>query len=119
MKFSTTALTLATMLIPAGALAETTTASLSYDQTYDNPSTSLSATSCSDGPNGLLTAGYKTFGSLPKFPYIGGAAAVTGWNSPNCGSCWILTYTNTKGKTKSINLLAVDVAHDGFNGKRC
>jgi Cerato-platanin len=46
---------------------------------------------------------------------IGGAAAIKSWNSPNCGTCWQLTYTNDKGKSTSINLLAVDVSDDGFN----
>jgi Cerato-platanin len=46
---------------------------------------------------------------------IGGASVIKSWNSPNCGTCWQLTYTNDKGKSTSINLLAVDVADDGFN----
>jgi len=46
---------------------------------------------------------------------IGGASAIKSWNSPNCGTCWKLTYTNDKGKSKSINVLAVDVSDDGFN----
>ena len=50
--------------------------------------------------------GYTTFGSLPGFSNIGGAFAVAGWNSPNCGTCWKLTYNG-----KSINVLAID--HSG------
>jgi hypothetical protein len=88
--------------------------SLSYDENYDNKSGSLDTTACSDGSNGLASS-YPTFGDLPKFPYIGGAAAIKAWNSPNCGTCWKLTYTNDKKKSKSINVLAVDVADDGFN----
>ncbi|KZP32641.1 Cerato-platanin [Athelia psychrophila] len=114
MRFSTAATAvIAAMLIPAGALAATS--SLSYDQSYDTKSTSLATVACSDGTNGLLTAGYTTFGSLPKFPYIGGAQAVAGWNSASCGSCWNLTYTNTKKVSKSISVLAVDHADSGFN----
>jgi len=97
-------------LVPS-ALAVT----LSYDPTYDNSGGSLSTVACSNGPNGLLTAGFTTFGSLPKFPHIGGAAAVEGWDSANCGTCWELTYTNTKGVSKSINVLAIDHAQAGFN----
>lgn len=82
---------------------------VSYDGIYDVSSTSLTAVACSDGANGLITKGYTTFGSLPKFPYIGGAPAVTGWNSTGCGTCWQLTYNG-----KSINVLAIDVAAD-FN----
>jgi hypothetical protein len=88
---------------------------VSYDTAYDAPGGSLATVACSDGANGLLTDGFTTFGSLPKFPYIGGAAAVAGWNSPNCGTCWQLTYTNPKGGKKSINVLAMDQATTGFN----
>ena len=53
-------------------------------------------------------AGYTTFGSLPGFPNIGGAFAVAGWDDPNCGTCWQLSYAGTGN---SINILAVD--HSG------
>lgn len=40
--------------------------------------------SCSDGANGLITRyGWATQGVIPKFPYIGGAELIAGWNSPN------------------------------------
>ncbi|KAG6816109.1 hypothetical protein H0H87_008566 [Tephrocybe sp. NHM501043] len=109
MKFSVVLPSLA--LLPALALGVT----LSYDETYDKSSGSLTTVACSDGPNGLITAGFSTFGSLPKFPHIGGAAAVEGWNSVNCGTCWNLTYTNTKGVSKSIQVIAVDHVDAGFN----
>ena len=83
---------------------------VSYDTTYDNRGQSLATVSCSDGTNGLLTRGFSTFGSLPGFPNIGGAAAVGGWNSPSCGTCWRLTYQG-----RSINVLAIDHAGAGFN----
>ena len=89
--------------------------SVSYDTAYDNSGTSLSSVACSDGPNGLLTRGFTTFGSLPKFPFIGGAPAVTGWNSPGCGTCWELTYVNSQGVSTSINILAIDVATPNYN----
>ena len=58
-----------------------------------------------------FVVGFTTFGSLPTFSNIGGAGAVAGWNSPNCGSCWKLTYNGT-----SINVLAVDHSAAGtFN----
>lgn len=41
----------------------------------------MDSVACSDGANGLETKGYSTLGSLPNFPYVGGAPAVTGWNS--------------------------------------
>jgi len=89
--------------------------SVTYDQTYDNKAGSLSTVACSNGANGLLTKGYNTFGDLPSFPNIGGASAVAGWNSPNCGTCWELTFTDGQGKATSINVTAVDYAANGFN----
>ncbi|KAI0668371.1 Cerato-platanin [Trametes maxima] len=84
--------------------------SVSFDQVFDNPGGSLDTVACSDGQNGLITKGFTTFGSLPAFPNIGGAPAVTGFNSPACGSCWQLTHNGT-----SINVLAIDTGAKGFN----
>lgn len=110
MKFSSIFISVVLAALPTLSLADT----LAYDNTYDNASGSLSTVACSDGPNGLETRGFTTFGSLPSFPHIGAAAAVAGWNSPNCGTCWQLTYTSG-GTTRSINVLAVDHAGSGFN----
>ncbi|KAF7356560.1 hypothetical protein MVEN_00989700 [Mycena venus] len=97
------------LVFAAVALADT----VAYDQTYDSASTSLDVVACSNGLNGLESKGFKTLGSLPKFPFIGAAGAVEGWNSTNCGTCWQLTYASTK---KTINVLAVDHAAPGtFN----
>ncbi|KAG6864167.1 hypothetical protein C0993_009292, partial [Termitomyces sp. T159_Od127] len=109
MKF--TSILASIVLLPAFTLGVT----VSYDQTYDNGGTSLTTVACSDGPNGLITRGFSTFGSLPDFPNIGGAAAVEGWNSASCGSCWDLTYTNGQGVSKTISVLAIDHADSGFN----
>ena len=104
MQFTSLILTLAAICTSATAVT------VSYDNTYDQSSGSLTTVACSDGPSGLITKGYDTFGSLPHFPNIGGAAAVAGWNSAQCGSCWQLTYNG-----KSINLIAIDTAGVGFN----
>ena len=88
---------------------------VTYDATYDNSGGSLTTVACSDGSNGLIPRGYTTFGSLPKFPHIGGAYVVEGWNSASCGTCWALTYTNARGESTTINVLAIDVAKSGFN----
>jgi len=109
MKFVTLVATLS--LLPIFGLCDT----LSYDQTYDNAATSLSVVACSNGPNGLLTAGFTDFGSIPGFPNIGGAQAVEGFDSVNCGSCWQLTYVNPKGVSSSIEITAVDHTLSGFN----
>lgn len=88
---------------------------VTYDTTYDNSGGSLTTVACSDGSNGLITRGFTTFGSLPSFPYIGGASVITGWNSASCGTCWALTYTNAQGVSTTINVAAIDVAKSGFN----
>ncbi|KAL6308688.1 Cerato-platanin [Sparassis latifolia] len=107
MKFSAMVAALSIVFTPA-VLAQTV--SVSYDTTYDNASESLSYVACSDGANGLETKGYTTIGSLPDFPYVGGAYTITGWNSAACGTCYELTYGTT-----TITVLAIDVATEGFN----
>lgn len=91
-------------------LCQTTTQTLSYDPVYDDSSESLDYLACSNGSNGLETLGYSTLGQVPNFPYVGGAYTVTGWNSPACKTCYNLTYED-----KSISVLAVDSALEGFN----
>lgn len=89
---------------------------VSYDLGYDEPSRSLTTVSCSDGVNGLMTKhpSWKVQSDIPRFPYIGGAASIAGWNSPNCGLCKKATY-----KGKSIYVLAIDHAASGLNvGKK-
>ncbi|CZS94690.1 probable SnodProt1 PRECURSOR [Rhynchosporium agropyri] len=83
---------------------------VSYDTGYDDGSRALAAVSCSDGSNGLLTKGFSTQNSLPSFPRIGGASVIAGWNSGSCGSCWALSYNG-----RTINVLAMDHANEGFN----
>ncbi|KAM5537587.1 hypothetical protein V8D89_008665 [Ganoderma adspersum] len=100
----------AVVAVPAGLAARgASTVQVTWDSVYDNPSNSLDIVSCSNGNHGLEPK-FKTFGGLPDFPYIGGAQAIAGWNSPNCGSCWQLTYNKT-----TINVLAIDHAGSGFN----
>jgi hypothetical protein len=71
----------------------------------------MSMVACSDGDNGLTTRyGWQTQGQIPRFPYIGAAAAVTGWNSAGCGTCWTLSRNG-----RSVTVLAVDHAGAGFN----
>lgn len=86
------------------------TVTVSFDQFYDDASEPLTSVACSDGPFGLLTKGYTTFGSLPGFPNIGGADAISGYGSPSCGTCWRLTFEG-----RSINVLAIDRAGFGFS----
>ncbi|KAI0897600.1 SnodProt1 [Annulohypoxylon nitens] len=91
-------------------VAASSAVSVSYDTGYDDASRSLTAVSCSDGTNGLITRyGWQTQGNIPT-TYIGGADTIAGWNSPNCGACYQLTWNG-----KSINVLAIDHAASGFN----
>lgn len=85
MRFTTQLFSL--LLVAASALAIT----VSYDPTYDNSAGSMATVACSDGANGLLSR-FPTFGSVPIFPNIGGAEAVVAHGSPNCGTCWQLTF---------------------------
>ncbi|CAG7953730.1 unnamed protein product [Penicillium olsonii] len=96
---------------PAPAAAQAV--SVSYDPKFDIGTTSLSTVTCSDGSNGLLTAGYTDFASLP-IARIGGAPTVAIWNSPNCGACYKLHYSNGK-VDESITVIAIDSAPGGFN----
>ncbi|EJD08293.1 Cerato-platanin [Fomitiporia mediterranea MF3/22] len=93
-------------LFTLGALADQVT----FDPVYDNANQSLATVECSTGSNGLLTRNFTTFGSLPTFPFIGGASAIAGFNSANCGSCWNITFNGT-----SIVVTAIDFAGSGFN----
>ncbi|KAG8217100.1 heat-stable antigen [Butyriboletus roseoflavus] len=106
MKFASLAAAALAFALPAFAQV---TKTLTYDNTYDNPSWSLNGVACSNGANGLYTKGYDTLGDLPTFPNVGGVYTVTGWNSPNCGTCYQVTYGTT-----TINVTAVDVS-EGFN----
>ncbi|KAI0671617.1 cerato-platanin-like secreted protein [Trametes maxima] len=111
---SALSLAAATLAVPASSSnSGTKTAQVTYDPVYDKKSNSLDIVACSNGRHGLESKGYKTFGSLPA-QYLGGAQAVAGWNSPNCGTCWQVSYNGT-----SINVLAIDHTDSGFNiGKK-
>ena len=101
---------LSVILAPLALISSLVSAlTVSYDTAYDNAGQSLDTVACSNGPNGLESKGYKTLGDLKNFPYVGGTQYVAGWNSPNCGSCWKLTYGS-----RSVNVLAVDHVAEGF-----
>jgi len=84
---------------------------VSYDTGYDDGNRDLTALSCSDGSNGLITKyGWNKQSNVPSFPRIGGYQGVAGWNSPQCGTCYGVTYNG-----KTIYVLAVDHTATGFN----
>jgi hypothetical protein len=102
-------------LAPIAALVAIVQAVITtFDPVYDIASQSLNTVECSTGSNGLITKGFTTFGSLPTFPNIGGAPAITGLNDPDCGSCWNLTFTNSKGAKKSVVITAIDIGTPDF-----
>ncbi|KAL4063296.1 Cerato-platanin [Scleroderma yunnanense] len=107
MKFTSLFVALAMLSLPA--LALNVPVEVTYNTIYDNPNTPLSSTACSNGDNGLQTKGFETLGELPTFPYVGGIPGLT-WNSPYCGSCWQLSYTDASGTTRTIVVTAVDEA---------
>ncbi|KAI6039311.1 Cerato-platanin [Pisolithus marmoratus] len=106
MKFTSVILALAAFALPAFA---DDTVRVTYNTIYDNPNTPLVITACSNGANGLQTKGYDTLGQLPKFPFVGGIPGLA-WNSPDCGSCWQLSYKEANGNTRTILITAVDGA---------
>lgn len=105
MKFTTAIFS----ILSAAATAFAASGTAAYDTTYDTASLSTLSIACSDGVNGLYTKGYQTLGALPKFPLIGASVEVPGWNSPNCGKCYAVTYGTT-----TRNILAVDHAGEGW-----
>ncbi|KAF8437590.1 Cerato-platanin [Boletus edulis BED1] len=84
-----------------------------YDTFYDGTQISLSSVACSTGQYGLITQGYNIFGDLPSYPFIGGAPLVEGWNSPYCGTCWNITYTNPQGSTFFVIFTAINTGNQG------
>ena len=108
MKLTSTIFSLATLFSVAYAATEP----IRPNSFYDDPNTSMNNVACSNGANGLVTKGYPTFGSLPGFPFIGGAFAVSGWNSTKCGSCWQLT---SAGAAETVYFTAIDTVFSGFD----
>jgi len=76
---------------------------LQYDPIYDTAGESMDVVACSE-----LATEFPTFGSLPKFPNIGAFAAVSGFGSPSCGTCWELTTDLV-----SAPLFAIAIDHAG------
>ncbi|KAH8824643.1 eliciting plant response-like protein [Flagelloscypha sp. PMI_526] len=88
----------------------------SFDAVYDNKALSLTQVACSDGDYGLITRyHWKTIGDIPDL-YVGGASAISGWGSPQCGTCWNLTYVAPATTVaSSLSFFAIDHADIGFN----
>ena len=80
-----------------------------WDAKYDNFTGDLSTVTCAN----MISEGFTTFGSLPNWPFIGATEAIDGVDSPNCGTCWELTYQG-----KGFTILAIDHADEGFTISR-
>ena len=76
-----------------------------YSNVYDNSSQSLNDVACSN-----LIGKYPTFGTIPGFPFIGGAPN-TSYGSTNCGACWKITNV---GNNLSIYFTSIDLT-DPYN----
>ncbi|GJN82874.1 hypothetical protein PLIIFM63780_006419 [Purpureocillium lilacinum] len=83
---------------------------VSWHPDFSNSGFSLNGVACSDGANGMQKHGFWKLGDLPTFPMIGSVSAIAGWNSPNCGTCWKITYGG-----KSVTVLAIDHCAAGFD----
>ncbi|KAF8264256.1 Cerato-platanin [Lactarius quietus] len=108
MKFTPTIITLAALF----SVAHADTQPVRDNSFYDNGQQSLNNVACSNGANGLITKGYTNFASLPSFPNIGASYIIGAWNSPECGSCWQLTYPPTG---VSIYVTAIDTVYSGYD----
>ncbi|KAI0797065.1 Cerato-platanin [Abortiporus biennis] len=106
MRFTSVLAVLSLFLAPTLAWPSTKTLRVAYSTQYDKKDENSVGVACSST---LIHKGYKTYGSLKNFPFIGGAEFITGANSDQCGTCWKLTY-----KDQSVNILAIDHIAEGF-----
>ncbi len=113
MQFTTTTFfaLLAASLSVIPAMAQSTPSVLNYDTMFDSPSGTLGMTAC---PADGILEGHPTFGSLPTFPYIGGAYFVQGFNSSRCGSCYELSYKRSDGKVATRTYTIINTVDHGF-----
>jgi hypothetical protein len=88
------------LLAPA---ASAVTVSLTFDGMYATADQPLSTFSCP----GLF--GAERVNQLAAWPNVTATAFIERNLSPNCGTCWQVTYQG-----RSINLLAIDHAPQGF-----
>ena len=107
MKFTSVFVALGLSAVSYAASTGAYTVKATFSEFYDNGSLSTNNVACSE-----LTPKYPTLGSFPTFPNIGGAHAVSGFGSPECGSCWKITDPLTD---VTIYVTAIDTAGVGFD----
>ncbi|OSX57071.1 hypothetical protein POSPLADRAFT_1082323, partial [Postia placenta MAD-698-R-SB12] len=78
---------------------------------YDDAAVPLASVACYGAAgSGISTEPVETFGALPAFPFIGGAALAAGWAAAACGTCWELAYARY-----TVAVLVIDHASAGLN----
>ena len=90
--------------------AQSGSGTAAWDSVYDNAGQSTLTLACSDGVNGLYTKGKQTLSQVPGFPLVGAAPTIAGWNSPNCGKCFKVTWGS-----KTIYITGVDTSRSTGN----
>ncbi|KAI0396817.1 EC5 protein [Xylariaceae sp. FL0594] len=104
------------LLSMAAAAAASSATIARYDKRYADRNTHLFTVECYDGSNGLATRyGWTTLGNVRSFPDVAAASFVV-WDSPQCGTCWRVSYTNAgTGQTRNAYVTMVDFADgEGF-----
>lgn len=76
-----------------------------YNTMYDHADLPLSSLVCANTP---LSDRFPTIGSLPT-TNVGGAFAITGSDTSECGTCWALTANGV-----TVNMLAIDAVGSDF-----
>ncbi|KAF2483397.1 SnodProt1 [Neohortaea acidophila] len=97
----------ATLLAHTVALVSAAQVAVRYDNTYDNPSNSLTKVACSDGEHGLIY-GFNTLADIPS--EVASISTISGWNSAVCGQCYSLEFEGRK-----IHFLGIDSKPDGVD----
>ncbi|KAI5848511.1 Cerato-platanin-domain-containing protein [Morchella snyderi] len=105
MQFPALILLLFTLNINTSLAQQRVAVIATYEEKYDNPNFSTDQTACSDGVNGL-SKNFPNLGSIPGHPFIAASPTISGWNSAECGKCYILHY---KGRTVVVK--GVDMAN--------
>lgn len=93
----------ASLVLIAVSSVSAITVSLTFDGAYSVADQPLTAFSC------VGLDGATRVNQLPGFPNVTATVFVERNLSPNCGTCWQLTFED-----RSINLLAIDHAPQGF-----
>ncbi|KAI9353007.1 Cerato-platanin [Zopfochytrium polystomum] len=103
--FTAAAVAALSLLVPA---ASATPARVSYNPMYSNTQLGIGGLTCAP----YLSQFGTTLGSVPVKPgvFYAASANLAGlWNSPNCGSCYSLSYNG-----KTVYVVAIDACGDGF-----